>query len=256
MSANLIIVLLLFVLSGVSGFFFGKTRALDKNIQLKEKISEFKDKNETVNFRKISSLAKPNIKKSKKSKREFKKNASYLQEYLSEDDNKELYNKTLRKFSEAHNKENMALWITLGTSFTNSKEYTTLYENSLKKLNENPDQTLNDINSQINDLTDKDDFLRGMLNNLVHNLDVEDDKKVEFFGKELNRSITLDKNGGIKDGSTSIINSMILMKQYVVDSQTIRTYLEESLNQNKIEKNKEALRFRYLQYFPDLKNEI
>jgi len=256
MGTKLILVLGLFILSGASGFFIGKNKAKEKNIELKEKITEFKDKNDKINLRAVSSVAKPNIKKSKKRKKETKKNTSYLKEYLSEDDNKELYNKTLRKFSMAKNKESMALWITLGTSFTNSKEYTTLYENSLKKLNENPDQTLKDINAQRNDLTEKDDFLRGMLNNLVHNLEVADDQKVDFFGKELRRSITLDKNGGIKDGSTSIINSMILMKQYVVDSQTIKTYLEESLNQNTREKNREALRFRYLQYFPELKNEI
>lgn len=256
MSTKLTLILGLFILSGISGFYIGKETAKDKDQELNEKISNFKDKHNKINFRAVSSIAKPKIAKRSKAKKEFKKNTNFLKEYLVENDNKELYNKTLRIFSKAKNKESLALWITLGTSFTNSKEYTTLYENSLKKLNEDPDGTLNDINAKIQDLTGKDDFLRGMLNNLVHNLEVDNDKKINFYGTELKRSISLDANGGIKEGSTSIINSMILMKQHVVDSQTIKTYLEESLNQNKLEKNREALRFRYLQYFPELKNQI
>jgi hypothetical protein len=257
MNLKLLLILTLFTISGLTGLFIGKGQIKKENIEFKEKVAEFHDKTDPINIRTISSVAKPEaVVPVNEIKKVTKENTGYLKSYLEDSDNKELYNKTLRIFSKSENKENIALWVTLGTSFTNDKGYTTLYKNSLNKLNENPDQALQDINSQIKELGEKDDFLRGMLNNLVHNLEVEDEKKIGFFGVELRRSIKLDKEGGLKEGSTSLINSMILLKQYVSNSQQVKSYLEESLNQNKFPKEREALRLRFLEYFPDLKNEI
>ena len=111
-----------------------------------------------------------------------------------------------------------------------------------------------EISNKVSQLGKEDEFLRGMLNNLVNQLNVEDSKKIEFFGNELNRTVTLDNNGGLGEDSSSIINSMILLKQYAKDEQEAKNYFNQSLEKNL--KIRDALRFRFLQYYPGLENEI
>ena len=95
-----------------------------------------------------------------------------------------------------------------------------------------------------------------MLNNLVHNLEVEEEQKMEFFGTELNRPIELDEYGGLAEGSTSLLTSLIMLRQYVKNDEDVREYLGQSMKKNESEKLKGTLREKYLTYFPSLGDEI
>ncbi len=251
---NILLITGLFIFSGILGFFLGKETKEEKvaTVEIKEKEVQkvVVDLKKPVNIRDISSIIIPkNIENKQK-----KIQVNYLENFLSETENREIFNRTLNIFNKSKNKESLAVWVALGNNISSSREYELFFKNSLKKLNEDPGESFNEISDQIKKLGKEDDFLRGMLNNLVHQLKVEDSKKIEFFGSELGRPLELNSVGGMAEGSTSIINSLVLLKQYSKDPQEVKDYFEQSLDKNK--NISESLKLRFLQYFPGLENEI
>ncbi len=248
MTFRLILILFLFLASAVSGYFIG-TKSGEKRITraIKEAVI-LQDKKKPINIQFFSSLPIP--------QEVTEKNETFLKGVLADTNNRQTYNKTLRIFKDTKNKEFLALWVTMGNELFGTSDYGVLLEGSLLKINENPDETLDSIKRNISSLDKDDDHLRGMLNNLVNELEVEKSQKIEFFGNELVRPIQIDKNGGLADGSVSLINSMVLLKQNATELEEIKPYLLDSLEKNPNNKERMALRYRFLEYFPGLENEI
>jgi hypothetical protein len=254
MNLRLALILFLFLATGVSGYYLG-TRSGEKRIsRIKKEAIIYQDQKKKVDIQTLSSL--PTLFESKKIIEDGQTKETFLKGLLADPNNRQTYNKTLRMFNGTKNKEFLALWITLGNDLNGSSEYGELLQGSLMKINENPEETLDSIRRNISSLEKDDDHLRGMLNNLVNELEVEKSQKVEFFGNELNRPIKIDKNGGLADGSVSLIHSMVLLKQNVSDIEEIKPFILESLDKNPNSKERMALRYRYLEYFPALENEI
>jgi hypothetical protein len=254
MNLRLALILFLFLATGVSGYYLG-TRSGEKRIsRIKKEAIIYQDQKKKVDIQTLSSL--PTLFESKKFIEDGQTKETFLKGLLADPNNRQTYNKTLRMFNGTKNKEFLALWITLGNDLNGSSEYGELLQGSLMKINENPEETLDSIRRNISSLEKDDDHLRGMLNNLVNELEVEKSQKVEFFGNELNRPIKIDKNGGLADGSVSLIHSMVLLKQNVSDIEEIKPFILESLDKNPNSKERMALRYRYLEYFPALENEI
>jgi hypothetical protein len=254
MNLRLALILFLFLATGVSGYYLG-TRSGEKRIsRIKKEAIIYQDQKKKVDIQTLSSL--PTLFESKKIIEDGQTKETFLKGLLADPNNRQTYNKTLRMFNGTKNKEFLALWITLGNDLNGSSEYGELLQGSLMKINENPEETLDSIRRNISSLEKDDDHLRGMLNNLVNELEVEKPQKVEFFGNELNRPIKIDKNGGLADGSVSLIHSMVLLKQNVSDIEEIKPFILESLDKNPNSKERMALRYRYLEYFPALENEI
>lgn len=255
MILRLAIILFLFSASGVSGYFLGARSGEKRITKIKKEAVAYQDQKKPIDIKILSSLpASSSLEK--KEIIDTSTTENYLKEFLSESNNRQTYNKTLRMFKDSKNKEFLALWITLGDGLFGPKEYGYLLEGSLKKINENPEETLDSIRRNISSLGKEDDHLRGMLNNLVNELEVEKSQKVEFFGNELSRPLNIDKNGGLADGSVSLIHSMVLLKQNVSDVEEIKPFILESFEKNPSSKTRMALRYRYLEYFPALENEI
>jgi hypothetical protein len=242
-----------FVISGITGFFAGQITREEKITEVQEELKKasiiIPEQRKPIDSRTISSVVTalpmpPN---------QRVEHENFLKKFLEEKENQELFKKSQKFFQNSKNRDAFALWVTLGNSLTSSPQYGQLFESSLAKINENPDGALGEISDKIRNLGREDDFLRGMLNNLVANLNVDDAKKFEFFGKELNRSVGLDSKGGLDEGSSSFLNSLIFLKKYGTDENEVKNVLEESLDKNKI--ISDALKYRFLQYFPNLKNE-
>jgi hypothetical protein len=255
MIPRLALILFLFLASGVSGYFLG-TRSGEKRISgIKKEAIIYQDQKKKVDIQILASL--PALSKKDEIRiTDSQTKETFLKGLLSDPNNRQTYNKTLRMFNGTKNKEFLALWITLGNELNGSGEYGELLQGSLQKINENPEETLESIRRNISSLEKDDDHLRGMLNNLVNELEVEKSQKVEFFGSELNRPISLNKNGGLADGSVSLIHSMVLLKQNVSDVEEIKPFILESFDKNPNTKERMALRYRLLEYFPALENEI
>lgn len=251
MTSRLVLILFLFVVSGVTGYFIG-TKSGEKRITriIKEAVTN-QDKKKPIDIQMFSSLPIP-----QKQGEVREKNETFLKGVLADPNNRQTYNKTLRIFKDAKNKEFLALWVTLGNELFGTSEYGALLEGSLSKINENPDETLDSIKRNISSLDKDDDHLRGMLNNLVNELEVEKSQKIDFFGNELIRPIKIDENGGLADGSVSLISSMVLLKQNATELEDIKPYILDSLERNPNNKERMALRYRFLEYFPGLESEI
>ena len=144
---NIILIISLFVFAGIFGFFLGQYNREEAVtiIQEKTEITKVSEKSKPVNVRAISSIIFPEVKGEKKQVHQEK----YLEEFLSEEENRNTYNKVLDLFNNTPNKESLALWISLGNSLTNSLEYSKLFEKSLQKINENPDETLSEISNKV-----------------------------------------------------------------------------------------------------------
>ncbi|MFI5390244.1 MAG: hypothetical protein ACHQYQ_02700 [Bacteriovoracales bacterium] len=254
MASKILLILVFFTISGFAGYFLG-SRTEEKRVSITKKETIIQqDKKTPINTQILTALPSTGQKKETKEAMESKK--TYLMKLLSDPNNMQTYNKTLRIFRDAKNKEFLALWVTLGNDLFGPGEYGELLQGSLQKINENPDDTLDSIRRNISSLDKEDDTLRGNLNNLVNELEVDKSQKIDFFGSELNRPIALDENGGLAEGSVSMIHSIYLLKQNATDIEEIKPYLMDSLDKNPNNKERIALRYRYLEYFPSLANEI
>jgi hypothetical protein len=254
MISRLPIILFLFLATGVSGYFLGARSGEKRISRIKKEAIVYQDQKKKVDIQILASL--PPIFETKEVKDVGQTKETFLKGLLADPSNRQTYNKTLRMFNGTKNKEFLALWITLGNELNGSNEYGELLQGSLQKINENPEETLESIRRNISSLEKDDDHLRGMLNNLVNELEVEKAQKVEFFGSELNRPIKIDRNGGLADGSVSLIHSMVFLKQNVSDVEEIKPFILESFDKNPNSKLRMALRYRFLEYFPGLENEI
>jgi hypothetical protein len=181
----------------------------------------------------------------------------YFNSHLGDPVNLKIYVRTKNIFKNFDKKEAMARWMVLGNFFSSSEEYSKIFESTVRKMNEAPFDTLNEIKSKIKKMKRSDSFLRGMVVNLVHHLDIEDDEKVSFFGSELARKLTLDEKGGFSEDSFSVVPSLIYLKNYGKDNKVTIDFLRKALEANKKKPDvQEALKVRYLAYFPHLAHRI
>ena len=178
----------------------------------------------------------------------------YFKSHLGDVDNLEIYIRTKELFKNFENKEALAKWIVLGNFFSSSEKYSNIFENSIKKMNEEPLETLKELKSKIKIMGADDSFLKGMVVNLVHHLEIEDEEKASFFGEQLGRRLTLDEQGGFSEDSFSVIPSLIFLKNYSKDERATVEFLKNALKVNKGKPAvQKALKARYLAYFPNIK---
>jgi hypothetical protein len=181
----------------------------------------------------------------------------YFMPHLGDPQNLKIYVRAKNIFKNFKKKEAMARWMVLGNFFSSSEKYSKIFESTVKEMNETPFDTLNEIKSKIKKMKREDSFLRGMVVNLVHHLDIEDEEKASFFGGELVRKLTLDKKGGFSEDSFSVIPSLIYLKNYGKDNNVTVEYLRKALDANKRKPDvQEALKIRYMAYFPHLAHRI
>ena len=93
--------------------------------------------------------------------------------------------------------------------------------------------------------------------NLVHHLELEDEDKVSFFGKEIARPLNVQGEGDLGPDASSIVPSLLYLKQYTKDERLTVELLKKSLDRNREKPEvKKALRERYLAFFPKLAHRI
>ncbi|MEE2744028.1 MAG: hypothetical protein VYD54_08985 [Bdellovibrionota bacterium] len=242
---------LLGVASAISGFqlgLYGDKTKITLDADEKKEVSSFEGS--------VTQKTWDSKKRGPQSYKENKKfeEESYFKSHLGDVDNLEIYVRTKELFKDFKNKEALAKWIVLGNFFSSSEKYSNIFENTIKKMNEEPLETLKELKSKIKKMSADDSFLRGMVVNLVHHLQVEDEEKASFFGEELGRSLTLDEQGGFSEDSFSVVPSLIYLRNYSKDERATAEFLKNALKVNKGKpKVQKALRARYLAYFPNIK---
>ena len=132
---------LLGVASAISGFqlgLYGK----------KTEITSADEKKEVSSF--DGSVTQKTWDSKKRGPQSYKKNKdfeedSYFKSHLGDVDNLEIYVRTKELFKDFKNKEALARWIVLGNFFSSSEKYSNIFENTIKKMNEEPLETLNEL---------------------------------------------------------------------------------------------------------------
>jgi len=181
----------------------------------------------------------------------------YFRSHLADRENLEIYIRTKELFQDYESKEFMARWMVLGNFFSSSKSYAELFISSVRKLNEDPKKTLEILKKSMEKMGQEDSFLRGMAVNLVHHLELEDEDKVSFFGEEIDRPLKIEGEGDLGADASSVVPSLLYLKQYTKDERITVKFLKKSLEKNKENPMaKKALRERYLAFFPKLAHRI
>ena len=139
----------------------------------------------------------------------------YFKSHLADRDNLDIYVKAKNLFQDYEYKESMARWMVLGNFFSSSKSYAELFSSSVNKLNEDPKKALEILQKSMEKMGPEDSYMRGMAVNLVHHLELEDEDKVSFFGKEINRPLNLEASGDLGTDASSIVPSLLFLKQYI-----------------------------------------
>ena len=181
----------------------------------------------------------------------------YFRSHLADKVNLDIYIKTKNLFRNYEHKEALARWMVLGNFFSSSKAYGELFYSSVRNLNEDPKKALEVIQKSMINMGPEDSYLRGMAVNLVHHLELEDEEKVSFFGKEIDRPLRVSEGGGLGHNTSSIVPSLLYLKQYSKDDLITVELLKKSLWKNQRNpKTQKSLRERYLAFFPDLAHKI
>ena len=181
----------------------------------------------------------------------------YFRSHLSDRGNLDIYIKTKNLFRNYEKKEALARWMVLGNFFSSSKSYGDLFYSSVRNLNEDPKKTLEVLQKSMINMGQEDSYLRGMAVNLVHHLELEDEEKVSFFGKEIDRPLKVSEGGDLGYNASSIVPSLLYLKQYSKDDVITVELLKKSLEKNQRNpETQKSLRDRYLAFFPNLAHRI
>ena len=181
----------------------------------------------------------------------------YFRSHLADRENLDIYIKTKNLFRNYEHKEALARWMVLGNFFSSSKSYGELFYSSVRNLNEDPKKVLEVLQKSMINMGPEDSYLRGMAVNLVHHLELEDEEKVSFFGKEIDRPLKVSEGGDLGHNASSIVPSLLYLKQYSKDDVITVELLKKSLEKNQRNpKTQKSLRARYLAFFPNLAHRI
>ncbi len=182
-------------------------------------------------------------------KEEYKKN-EYLKELLDNKDFISLLSETKEFFKESEHRESIAVWTALGLIMDSSLDYGKILESSLQSINEDSDQVLSDINNALTKASDKNSFFRQQMINLVGSLEIEEEKKINFFTKESTRKVVLDESGNFSPDSMNITNSIAFLRNTTNSLEVARTAYIQSIENNEDPKVQEELKVRFESYFP------
>lgn len=177
-------------------------------------------------------------------------NDEYLKELLDNKDFISLLNETKEFFKESKHNESIAVWTALGLIMDSSLEYGKNLEKSLQYINEDSEQVLVDINNALTKASDKHSFFRQQMINLVGSLDIEEEKKINFFTKESTRKVVLDETGNFSPDSMNITNSIAFLRNTTNSLEVARTAYLQSIENNEDPKVQEELKVRFESYFP------
>lgn len=173
----------------------------------------------------------------------------YFEELRTDQQVDKLYTKSLEVFKDSPQKEDLAIWISIGMTMDSSPKYGSLLNYSLANINQHSQQNLVLIEKMIKGLNQEDSFMRGQLINLVNQMNVEKEEKIKFFGNEMARTVILDAEGRFSPDSLNITTAMIMLKNNGVSKEEANNLITESLQSNNDPKIREKLMTRFEAYF-------
>ena len=216
-------------------------KEINKSVDLKQRIpAAIKGNNLVKSVKKDISL-----------KTELYSKNKYFNNLLKDNASLYLFKKSIEKFKGSQFKEDFAAYVTLGTQFDSSNEFGQIYMATLAKLNENPELAVDDLEKSLSSLSSEDSFMRSQILNLVNNLNLENERRVSFFGKEAIREVVLDKSGDFSPDSLNITTSLTFLSHSEVSNEEVLDIYKRSLANNTNSNVKKRLKVRFENYFPE-----
>jgi hypothetical protein len=163
-----------------------------------------------------------------------------------------LYQATKDKFNSSRFKEPLAKWVASGLVFDDSSAYGSLLNDSINKLNEDPEVAYKDIATGLNHIGAEDHFMRAMLINLVDRLHVSKELKIDFFESQSVREVVLNEKGHFTPDSLNITTAIIFLKKNGADESRAKQVYESALSNNSSQQVRDKLKSRFESYFPTI----
>lgn len=255
MNNNLVIFSAIIAVAGISGWYFGNDSSPGTEASIAQMKSVSSDQGITATKTTTTTTASRSIASIKK---DVPANSSpYMKTLLNEGAAQEVYTRSKKIFKYLPQGEALAKWIALGLRMDSSKEFGAEFQASLATINQNPEEVLEAINGAYAKLGNDDAFIQSMLVNVVHQLNVPKEEKVNFYTERMGDKFTLDSSGEPTASALNITNSMAFLKQYSSDSQNVKSKIETSLSEHRNDKrSQKELAERFAAYFPELKGDI
>lgn len=244
------------------GFYLGNTNR-DKNVANNSIVTKLNpsEKSKALsseeNFREISSIA-PNKIESKPViiANPFYKKNKYLNDLMKDQSAVYILNKSSNMFKDKPMGEDIAIWLTMATTFDSSDEYGELLMHALNEMNQDSKLTYKSVSEVVKTLTPNDDFIRGQILNLVNVLNLKTDEKIEFFSNEASRKVILDTQGHFSPDSLNITTSMALLSHSNPGEDKTRDFIKSVFEKNKTPEIRKKLALRLTSYFPEFSDDI
>jgi len=242
-------------LSSFSGWFYASNFGEDLSNKNNKSVSKVKLKEASITQnRSLSSLRNQKVENL-----HSKNHSPYFKNLLEEDLAKVVYHRSLELLHASPKGEALARWITLGLRFDSSEEYGDDFRLSLNEINQHPEKTLEVISKVYKQLSlnNSDVFIQSMLLNVVHQLDISKEQKIDFYLERIGDKFELDQDGSPTQASLNITSSMAFLNQYEFEKENLKEKIEASLLEHKEnKKTQQELGERFIAYFPEFKADI
>ncbi len=167
-----------------------------------------------------------------------------------------MHKQILTTFKNLESKQALADWVVLGLQPISTKEYQDIMLKSIDDLNQSPDKVLDELSESYSSFSREDAFLKSMLINVVHQLDVPPEDKVQFYGTRFADKVVI-KDDHFDADSMNITNAMAFANQYIKSSSDIKDYIFKGLQRSSNDRQAQLqLAERFKAYFPEMKTEI
>lgn len=176
-------------------------------------------------------------------------NHSYLNKYIRGFQQAQVnYYRAQKVFGKGDFQDAINSYIALGDLYADPNVIAPALQEILKKLNENPELVMQLIEKH-SFSTLQDSFIELQLINLVMNIDLQSQFKLNFLSEVISRNTSLIDES---ESSVNFLPAIIVLKNSNIENAKVQKLFDQGLNQLQDEQSKVIYRQAFIKYFPEI----
>jgi hypothetical protein len=178
---------------------------------------------------------------------------TYLRDLMTDPAFSTFFNFTLDFFGDSPAAYPAARFVGLTLLFDSSPENFYLRTWTQKEIEESSEEIMKTIEAKA-DQIDVNPYFHSRMLNLVHQLDIPADRKLNFYSKTLEKPLEINDQGELHDYSLAFETALILSKQSKISSGDFGAVISRAIIANANDPQKmESLKVRVVTYYPELR---
>lgn len=236
-------------------------KVLEQYSNEKMKLSSDKENNAkgSKNSKKVSKSSK--IIQIERKKEIVNKNLTSMKNKLlgkfhSEEDFKELFNRSRAIFGDSRAANSIATWSALGLRGDDSAAFSEVMSNAIHKLNENPTESFLLIKNNMKKLSDGNSDIRSSIYSAVNLLNIDKEDKKDFYGHEIGQGVELTDDGELTGTGEARRHAFAYFHKLNPSKDKVLELAQKSIESSPNNASRIDTIDRFKAYFPDLEDEI